>query len=112
LVVGSNFGIVPWMVRGASGPEGFGVDLMNELARRRGRPGVEFIDINLSGLFAALFAKRFEFTANPLNVTAERAERMLYIDPFFATGNGAASSFDMIRMGPSDGGPHRQLVEP
>jgi polar amino acid transport system substrate-binding protein len=88
LVVGSDFGVAPWMVRGAAGPEGFGADLMNELARRLGRPGVEIVDINFSGLFAALFAKRFEFTANPLNITAERAERMLYTEPFFATGNG------------------------
>jgi polar amino acid transport system substrate-binding protein len=88
LVVGSDFGVAPWMVRGAAGPEGFGVDLMNEIARRLKRPSVEIVDINFSGLFAALFAKRIEFTANPLNITAERAERMLYTEPFFATGNG------------------------
>ncbi len=88
MVVGSDFGIAPWMVRGAGGPEGFGVDLMHEIARRLHRPSVEIVDINFSGLFAALFAKRFEFTANPLNITAERAERMLYTEPFFATGNG------------------------
>ncbi len=88
MVVGSDFGVAPWMVRGANGPEGFGVDLMHEIARRLKRPSVEIVDINFSGLFAALFAKRFEFTANPLNITAERAERMLYTEPFFATGNG------------------------
>src|SRR5271156_510842 len=88
MVVGSDFGVAPWMVRGAAGPEGFGVDLMNEIARRLKRPSVEIVDINFSGLFAALFAKRIEFTANPLNITAERAERMLYTEPFFATGNG------------------------
>lgn len=88
MVVGSDFGVAPWMVRGPNGPEGFGVDLMNEIARRLGRPGVEIVDVNFSGLFAALFAKRFEFTANPLNITEERAQRMLYTEPFFATGNG------------------------
>jgi polar amino acid transport system substrate-binding protein len=88
LVVGSDFGVAPWMVRGASGPEGFGVDMIKDVARRIGRPGVEVVDINFSGLFAALFSKRIEFTVNPLNITAERAERMLYTEPFFATGNG------------------------
>jgi polar amino acid transport system substrate-binding protein len=88
MVVGSDFGVAPWMVRGAGGPEGFGVELMNEIARRLKRPSVEIVDLNFSGLFAALFAKRIEFTANPLNITAERAERMLYTEPFFATGNG------------------------
>lgn len=88
LVVGSDFGVAPWMVRGASGPEGFGVDMIKEIAKRIGRPGVEIVDINFSGLFAALFSKRIEFTVNPLNITAERAEKMLYTEPFFATGNG------------------------
>lgn len=88
MVVGSDFGVAPWMVRGASGPEGFGVDMVKDIARRVGRPGVEIVDINFSGLFAALFSKRIEFTVNPLNITAERAERMLYTEPFFATGNG------------------------
>jgi polar amino acid transport system substrate-binding protein len=88
MVVGSDFGVAPWMVRGASGPEGFGVDMVKDIAKRVGRPGVEIVDINFSGLFAALFSKRIEFTVNPLNITAERAERMLYTEPFFATGNG------------------------
>ncbi|HEY6984260.1 ABC transporter substrate-binding protein [Reyranella sp.] len=88
MVVGSDFGVAPWMVRGASGPEGFGVDMITDIAKRVGRPGVEIVDINFSGLFAALFSKRIEFTVNPLNITAERAERMLYTEPFFATGNG------------------------
>jgi polar amino acid transport system substrate-binding protein len=88
MVVGSDFGVAPWMVRSTTGPEGFGVDMVKELAKRIGRPGVEIVDINFSGLFAALFSKRIEFTVNPLNITAERAERMLYTEPFFATGNG------------------------
>jgi polar amino acid transport system substrate-binding protein len=88
MVVGSDFGVAPWMVRGASGPEGFGVDMIKDIAKRIGRPSVEIADINFSGLFAALFSKRIEFTVNPLNITAERAERMLYTEPFFATGNG------------------------
>src|ERR1700744_4119977 len=88
LVVGSDFGVAPWMVRGAAGPEGFGVDMIKEVARRIGRPGVEVVDINFSGLFAALFSKGIEVPVTPLNIPAERAERMLYTEPFFATGNG------------------------
>jgi len=88
MVVGSDFGVAPWMVRGAGGPEGFGVDLIREIGRRLGRPSVDIVDINFSGLFPALFSKRIEFTVNPLNITAERAARMLYTEPFFATGNG------------------------
>jgi len=88
LVVGTDFGVAPWMIRGASGAEGFGADLINEIGKRLGRPSVEIVDINFSGLFPALFAKKIEFTVNPLNITAERAERMLFSEPLFATGNG------------------------
>ncbi|MCA0998084.1 substrate-binding periplasmic protein [Alloyangia pacifica] len=88
LVVGSDFGLAPWMVRGVDGPEGFGYDMITEIAERIGRPSVEITDINFSGLFAALLSGRIEFTVNPLNITAERAETMLYSEPFFATGNG------------------------
>src|SRR5690242_1552411 len=71
MVVGSDFGVAPWMMRGTQGPEGFGVDLANEIGRRLKRPSVEIVDVNFSALFAALFAKRIEFTMNPLNITAE-----------------------------------------
>ncbi len=88
MVVGSDFGVAPWMVRSAGGPEGFGAELIREIGKRLGRPSVEIVDINFSGLFPALFSKRIEFTVNPLNITAERATRMLFTEPFFATGNG------------------------
>lgn len=88
LVVGSDFGLAPWIMRGTDGPEGFGVDMISEIARRIDRPSVEIVDVNFSGLFAALLSGRIEFTVNPLNITAERAETMLYTEPFMATGNG------------------------
>jgi polar amino acid transport system substrate-binding protein len=88
LVVGSDFGVAPWIVRGASGPEGFGVDLINEIGKRLQRPAVEIVDVNFSALFASLFSKRIEFTVNPLNITAERAERMIFTQPIMSTGNG------------------------
>lgn len=88
MVVGSDFGVVPWISRGVNGPEGFGVDLTAELAKRLRRPGYEIVDINVAGLFAALFSKRIEFTVSATGITAERAERILFTQPIFATGNG------------------------
>jgi polar amino acid transport system substrate-binding protein len=88
LVVGSDFGVAPWIVRGTNGPEGFGVDVANEIAKRLKRPGLEIVDINFSGLFAGLFSKRIEFTVNPTTITAERSERMLFSQPIMSTGNG------------------------
>ena len=88
LVVGTDFGLAPWVMRTDKGPEGFGVDVITEVARRIGRPGVKIVDVNFSGLFSALFSKRIEFTVNPLNITSERAERMLFTEPLMSTGNG------------------------
>lgn len=96
MIVGSDFGVVPWISRGVSGAEGFGVDLAAELARRLKRPGYEIVDINVAGLFAALFSKRIEFTVSATGITAERAERILFTQPIFATGNGF-----LIRSGDS-----------
>jgi len=88
LVVGSDFGVAPWIVRGTNGPEGFGVDVITEIGKRLKRPGLEIVDINFSGLFAGLFSKRIEFTVNPTTITAERSERMLFSQPIMSTGNG------------------------
>jgi polar amino acid transport system substrate-binding protein len=88
LVVGTDFGLAPWVMRTDKGPEGFGVDVITEVAHRIGRPGVKIVDVNFSGLFSALFSKRIEFTVNPLNITADRAERMLFTEPIMSTGNG------------------------
>ena len=99
LVVGTDFGVAPWVTRTENGPQGFGVDLTNEVARRIGRPGVKIVDVNFSGLFSALFSKRIEFTVNPLNITAERADRMLFTEPIISTGNGF-----LLRTGDTMGG--------
>ncbi|RUM96007.1 amino acid ABC transporter substrate-binding protein [Pseudaminobacter arsenicus] len=88
LVVGTNFGLAPWIMQGPSGPEGFAVDVTTEIAKRLGRPGFEILDINFSGLFAALFGGRIEFTNTLLNITEERSTQMLYTEPLLATGRG------------------------
>jgi polar amino acid transport system substrate-binding protein len=88
IAVGSDFGLAPWMVRNANGPEGFGVDLVTEIAKRIGRPGVKIDDINFSGIFPALFSKRIEFTVAPINITKDRSEKMLFTEPIVSTGNG------------------------
>src|SRR5258708_18604563 len=74
LVVGSDFGVAPWMVRGAAGPEGFGVDMIKEITKRIRRPGLEIRDINLSRPFPPLVSKPLQFTVKPPNLTAQRAQ--------------------------------------
>lgn len=89
MVVGLDFGVVPFGQINASGDkEGFSIDLAAAIAKRLGRPGAEVIDVEFSGMFAALFAKRFEFIITPLFITAERAQKMLYTEPYFPADSG------------------------
>jgi len=89
LVVGLDFGVVPFGQINASGEkEGFSIDLAEAFAEELGRDGAEVVDVEFSGMFAALFAKRFEFIITPLFITAERAERMLYTEPYFPADSG------------------------
>ncbi|MDE7541019.1 substrate-binding periplasmic protein [Gluconobacter sphaericus] len=88
LTVGSDFGVAPWVIRGPNGPEGFGIDLINMVARKMGYRSVDVEDINFSGLFPALFSSRINIMVNPLNITQDRSERLLFSEPIFATGNG------------------------
>jgi polar amino acid transport system substrate-binding protein len=85
--VGTDFGIAPFVIRAASGPEGFSVDMIKDIARRIGRPGVEIADMNMSGLISALMSRRIEVMVNPFGITAERSERMLFTEPYLGTGN-------------------------
>ena len=89
LVVGLDFGVVPFGQINASGEkEGFSIDLAAALAERLGRPGAEVVDVEFSGMFAALFAERFEFIITPLYITEERAQQMLYAEPYFPADSG------------------------
>jgi len=84
LVVGLDFGVVPFGQINASGEkEGFSIDLAAALAERLGRSEAEVVDVEFSGMFAALFAERFEFIITPLFITKERSEKMAYTEPYF-----------------------------
>ena len=114
MVVASDFGVAPWMVRGANGPGRLRRRPDQRDRQALGRPRVEIVDMNFSGLFAALFAKRVEFLVNPLNITAERAERMLYTEPLFATGNGfiVRAADEMKGFDDLKGKPSRSIAAP
>ena len=85
--VGTDFGIAPFVFRTPSGPEGFSVDMIKEVARRIKRPGVDIADMNMSGLISALMSRRIEIMVNPFGITAERSERMLFTEAYLGTGN-------------------------
>ena len=89
LKLAMDVGFAPFAYRDAKGKTvGFTVDFAEEIAKRLGRPGVEIIDQPYAGIFAGLFAKRYDFIIAPTNITEERAKQMLFTEPYMATGLG------------------------
>ncbi len=89
LKVAMDVGFAPFAYKDAKGTTvGFTVDFAQEIAKRFGRPGVEIIDQPYAGIFAGLFAKRYDFIIAPTNITEERAKQMLFSEPYMATGLG------------------------
>jgi polar amino acid transport system substrate-binding protein len=81
-----DMGFVPFAYLNDKGePEGFAVDLANALAEELGRPGAEIVDVEWSGIFAALFAKKVEYIVAPTNIRKERAEQMDFTEPYMDT---------------------------
>jgi polar amino acid transport system substrate-binding protein len=89
LTVGSDLTFPPFAFRQPDGKiAGFSVDVAWEIAKRLGRPGVDVIETPVASLFSGLNAKRYEFIAAPIVVTAERAQQMLFTEPYMSTGFG------------------------
>jgi polar amino acid transport system substrate-binding protein len=103
LKVGLDFGVVPFGQINASGvKEGFSIDLAQEFAKRLARPGAEIVDQEFSGMFAGLYAKRFEFIITPMYITKERAEQMLYAEPYFPADSAFVIKADATMNGLED----------
>jgi len=87
LKLGFDMGYVPFHYWTETGePAGFGIEVSQEIARRLGRPGIEIVDVNWSGIFAGLFAKQYEAILWTLNITQERAEFLDYTEPVMNSG--------------------------
>lgn len=89
LIVAMDVGFAPFAFRAANGKtQGFTVDFAEAIARKLGRPGAEIVDQPYAGIFAGLFAKKYDFVIAPTNITAERAQQMLFTEPYMPTGLG------------------------
>jgi polar amino acid transport system substrate-binding protein len=78
-----DMGFVPFAYLNEKGQaEGFAVDLAHALAEKLGRPGVEIVDVEWSGIFAALFSKKVEYIVAPTNITEKRAQEMDFSEPY------------------------------
>ena len=86
LVIGLDVGTNPYVIANPDGTTtGFNIDLVTELAKRLGRPGIQVVDQQFSGIFAGLEAKRYEFIAAPVTLTKERSARMLFVQGYLDT---------------------------
>ena len=91
-----DMGFVPFAFLTETGEAtGFAVDLANALAEELGRPGAEIVDVNWSGIFAALFASKVEFIVAPTNITEARAKEMDFTEPYMDTA-------ELIAINPKD----------
>jgi len=81
-----DMGFVPFAYLNQEGKaEGFAVDLADALAKKLGRPGAKIIDVEWSGIFAALFSKKVEYIVAPTNITEKRAKEMDFTEPYMDT---------------------------
>lgn len=84
LRVAAEIGFQPFNFREADGTvTGFSYELSEEISKRLGRPGYDVVDIVWSNIFAALHAKRVEYIIGPTTITPQRAEEMLFSEPYF-----------------------------
>jgi len=84
LRVAAEVGFAPFNFRLADGSvTGFSYDLSQEIAKRLGRPGYDVVDIVWSNIFAALQGKRVEYIIGPMTITPQRANEMLFGEPYF-----------------------------
>lgn len=86
LKLGFDMGFIPYHYFDDSGKAvGFGIDVSEEVARRLGRPGIDIVDVNWSGIFSGMFAGQYEAILFSINITQERAEMMDFTEPFMAS---------------------------
>lgn len=87
LRVASDVGFAPFAFTTAQGEvTGFSVDLIDAVADRLGYTDTEIVDVNFSSIFAGLFSERYDFIIAPTTITEERAQQMLFTEPYLPTG--------------------------
>ncbi len=69
------------MPRVQGGLEGFNIDVVQDIARRIGRP-IEVTGAGFAGLIPAMQAGTYDFLTAVVTVTPERAEQMLFMEGF------------------------------
>jgi len=100
IIAASNFLHPPFSSRDAAGrPIGVEVDLIEEAARRLGRP-LTWTELPFGELIPEVAAGRVDVSASTIGITDERARMIAYTEPYFET-----SIVALVR--PSAGEPRR-----
>lgn len=88
--VAADVGFAPFAMEAPEGGyEGFSVDLAHMIAERHpDYEEAEIVDQQWSGIFSGLYAERYDFIIAPTNITADRAEEMLFTEGYMNTGLG------------------------
>ena len=100
MLIPADMGFVPFhYYNKQKQPEGFTIDMVTEIAKRLGRPGIEILNVNWSGIFAGLFAKKYEMVIGGVGITHERAESMDITEPIQTlTGAPAVRTEDLAKI--------------
>ncbi|MBD2104478.1 transporter substrate-binding domain-containing protein [Leptolyngbya sp. FACHB-261] len=87
LTVGTEATYPPFSFRDLQSGEivGYDVDVAREVAKRLGRE-IEFVPTPWKSMLASLDAKRFDFVANQVSVSPERAQQYAFSEPYTVSG--------------------------
>jgi polar amino acid transport system substrate-binding protein len=89
MTVGNSGSYPPFEYTADGKLTGFDVDLANELGRRMGVK-VEWVMVDFKGIIASLIAKRTDILVTALTRTPDRAKQILFSEPYYNAGIGAA----------------------
>jgi ABC-type amino acid transport substrate-binding protein len=82
VTVASNIAYPPFEFSPRGGPQGFDIDLMNEIAERAGFE-VEYDNVEFDGLIRGLDTDLFDAAISAMTITPERQQQVDFSDPYF-----------------------------
>ncbi len=89
MTVGNSGSYPPFEFMADGKLTGFDVDLANELGKRMGVK-IEWVMVDFKGIVASLVAKRTDILITALTRTPDRAKQILFSEPYYNAGIGAA----------------------
>jgi ABC-type amino acid transport substrate-binding protein len=82
IVVASNIAYPPFEFAPRTGPKGFDIDLMNEVADRTGLE-VEYRNVQFDSLLRGLSSDLFDAVISGMTITADRRQQVDFSDPYY-----------------------------